>query len=78
MKNRVQGRKRPKKKKKHKNKNKNKEEEEEEREKKSVGERGKKKMRACKGERESGCVIKYNFFALAFLLQCTAIDGWAL
>ena len=66
------------KKKKHKNKNKNKEEEEEEREKKSAGERGKKKMRACKGERESGCVIKYNFFALAFLLQCTAIDGWAL
>ena len=35
-------------------------------------------MRACKGERESGCVIKYNFFALAFLLQCTAIDGCAL
>ena len=28
----------------------------------------KKKMRACKGEKESGCVIKYNFFALAFLL----------
>ena len=74
----MQGRKRPKKKKKHKNKNKNKEEEEEEREKKSAGERGKKKMRACKGERESGCVIKYNFFALAFLLQCTTIDGCAL
>ena len=46
-----------------------------ERKKKSAGERGKKKMRACKGERESGCVIKYNFFALAFLLPCTAIDG---
>ena len=38
----------------------------------------KKKMRACKGEKESGCVIKYNFFALAFLLQCTTIDGCAL
>ena len=35
-------------------------------------------MRACKGERECVSAIKYNFFALAFLLQCTAIDGWAL
>ena len=80
MKNRVQGRKRPKKKKKNtKTKTKTKKKKKKrEREKKSVGERGKKKMRACKGEKESGCVIKYNFFALAFLLQCTAIDGWAL
>ena len=29
-----------------------------------------KRKRACKGEREHGSVIKYNF-----LLQCTAIDG---
>ena len=61
-----------------KRKEKNAREKEEEKKKRGKKKKKKKEEDEGKGERECGSVIKYNFFFIAFLLQCITIDGCAL